>query len=214
MVREWSRSERVRSSRAGREWSRSERVGSSRASVLYVHPPLPHLPPPTTTPGEWCTIEHWISLICLYIGSVYYALVISNLSFIVGNMNRGKATLRDRIWTVNEYMRSKKTPASLRDKVRGFYKIQYGEGKMYNEYDILSQLSPNLLSEIMTYNQRHLFDLVPLIDRAPTNFANGLAPKLVSRIHFAGELVFEEDHNGNEMYVGWWWWWWWWGGGF
>ena len=82
------------------------------------------------TTDEWCTIEHWISLICLYIGSVYYALVISNLSFIVGNMNRGKSALRDKIWTVNEYMRSKKTPASLRDKVRGFYKIQFGEGKM------------------------------------------------------------------------------------
>ena len=49
----------------------------------------------------------------------------------------------------------------------------------------------------MTYNQRYLFDLVPLVDRAPIKFANGLATKLLSRVHFSGEFVFEEDSHGD-----------------
>ena len=33
-----------------------------------------------TERSDWCTIEHWITLICLYIGSIFYALLISSVS--------------------------------------------------------------------------------------------------------------------------------------
>ena len=148
----------------------------------------------------WCESEHWITLMCLYIGFIYYALVISNLSYIVGNMNRGRSALRDKIWTVNEYMRSKKTPALLRDKVRNFYKIAYGEGKMYDEHKILNELTPNLKEKILAHNRRHLFDLVPLIERAPSSFREKVSEVLQPRVHFSGEFIFKEGSYGDEMY--------------
>ena len=35
-------------------------------------------------------VEHWMSLACLYVGAGFYALLISNVSFIVQNISRGK----------------------------------------------------------------------------------------------------------------------------
>ena len=47
--------------------------------------------------------------------------------------------------------------------------------------------------------RRYLFELVPLIDLAPTTFSSKLAPCLHSRVFFDGELIFEENTTGYEM---------------
>ena len=39
----------------------------------------------------WCATEHWITIVSLYIGSVFYALLISNVGFVVSHMNRGES---------------------------------------------------------------------------------------------------------------------------
>ena len=61
---------------------------------------------------------------------MFYALLISNVSFVFAHMNRGRANLKEKIWTVNEYMQAKKMALPIRDKVREFYKLQYKEGQM------------------------------------------------------------------------------------
>ena len=90
-------------------------------------------------------------------------------------------------------LRSKTIPIELRDKVHEFYNIAYSEGKLYNEAEILGPLTPNLRHEILSYNRRRLFELVPLIDRAPTTFGSKLAPLLHSRVFFEDELMIEEN---------------------
>merc|ERR1719316_102336 len=64
----------------------------------------------------------------------------------------------------------------------------------------MSDLTPNLREEILTFNQRHVFEMVPLIDRSPVAFANRIAGSLTSRIHFEGEFVFQEGATADNMY--------------
>ena len=40
--------------------------------------------------SDWCQVETWITLLCLYIGTVFYALLISNISSVVGQLNQAK----------------------------------------------------------------------------------------------------------------------------
>uniref|UniRef100_A0A7S2CR32 Cyclic nucleotide-binding domain-containing protein n=1 Tax=Florenciella parvula TaxID=236787 RepID=A0A7S2CR32_9STRA len=154
------------------------------------------------TPDFWCTVEHWMSLACLYVGAGFYALLISNVSFIVQNISRGKINLREMVISVNEYMRAKHIPAPIREKVRSFFKIKFGAtgGKLYDEAEILSELTPNLREEIIYYNQRELFQLVPLFKRGPSSFSHKLAPRLKGRVHFAAEFIFEEESHGDEIF--------------
>mmetsp|Transcript_42414 Transcript_42414/g.113166 ORF Transcript_42414/g.113166 Transcript_42414/m.113166 type:complete len:751 (-) Transcript_42414:49-2301(-) len=189
------------------------------------------------TPDFWCTVEHWMSLACLYVGAGFYALLISNVSFIVQNISRGKVrcagqpspathyprhrgpltlhvctyvtctrhsqiNLREMVISVNEYMRAKHIPAPIREKVRSFFKIKFGAtgGKLYDEAEILSELTPNLREEIIYYNQRELFQLVPLFKRGPSSFSHKLAPRLKGRVHFAAEFIFEEESHGDEIF--------------
>ena len=91
--------------------------------------------------SSWCTIENWTNLISLYMGSVMYALLISNLSSIVLTVEMGQHLLSEKVKQVNEYMRSKRLPVALRDKVRDFFRLRFAEGKMFNETEILKEVS-------------------------------------------------------------------------
>ena len=44
---------------------------------------------------------------CLYIGSIFYALLISNLSHIVSNLDRGRNNFKEFMGQVNGYMKVK-----------------------------------------------------------------------------------------------------------
>ena len=67
--------------------------------------------------SQWCAIEHWTLLFSLIVGSVLYAVLISDISSIVLTMGMGQRMLRQKVKQVNEYMRAKRLPVTLRDKV-------------------------------------------------------------------------------------------------
>ena len=103
--------------------------------------------------GTWCTVEHWTTLFSLYIGTwrtelnapiqqlavsrppapltgtILYACLISNISSIVLNMGIGQRMLREKVTQVNEYMRSKRLPVDIRDKV--FESFLYGYAALH-----------------------------------------------------------------------------------
>mmetsp|Transcript_52394 Transcript_52394/g.119473 ORF Transcript_52394/g.119473 Transcript_52394/m.119473 type:complete len:887 (-) Transcript_52394:62-2722(-) len=150
----------------------------------------------------WCTMEHWITLICLYIGSIFYALLITSVSSVMDNLDVGGSALALKLWSLNEYLRNKKIPPEIKDKVRTFYRIQFGEqGKLYDEVEVLGTLPPQIKDEIMAFNFRVLFKEVPLLGfMAPETFISRTVNVLENRLMFPGEIVFEEDTIGNEMF--------------
>jgi len=156
---------------------------------------------------EWCTIEHWMTLTCLYIGSVYVALLISSISYVIVNMNKGSSNLSMQLWTLNEYLSNKKVPYDIRDRVRNFYRIRFAEGKMYDEEEVLRLLPPNLRDDILSFNQRLLFEQVPLLSLKKNNadqnmnaLRSRLAPLLEKRVMFQHETIFDEGTIGSELY--------------
>ena len=165
---------------------------------------------------EWCTIEHWMNLVSLYIGSVMYALLISNLSSIVLTVEMGQHLFSGKVKQVNEYMRSKRLPADLRDKVRDFFRLRFAEGEMFNEGEILKevgdshhfpvcappvstfdravivarvQISPTLQQEIMRFNATQLFFKVPLFGNSLESFKYTLATCIRPGVHFEDEVI-------------------------
>ena len=78
--------------------------------IGFTEPPLVNTV--CVTRNSWCTIEHWVTLICLYIGSIFYALLISSVSHIMDHMNKGGSQLAEQMWHLNEYLRFKKVTDS------------------------------------------------------------------------------------------------------
>jgi len=99
-------------------------------------------------------------LICLYIGSIFYALLIASVSDIMANMNKGARALAEQLWGLNEYLSYKKVPISMKNRVRNFYRLQYADGKVYDQATLLAALPPKIRDDIVTFIHKDLFEKV------------------------------------------------------
>ena len=122
------------------------------------------------------------------------------MSAIIVNANLSRRSYQDQLNATNEYMRSKRLPPALRDRVRGYFQLRFSEGRMFNEGNILNNLNPELRKEISSYNTRGLLEKVPLLCNSPIRFFQVLAGELVPHLFFAGDTVVHENEAGDEVY--------------
>ena len=102
------------------------------------------------TNSDWCAIENWITLLCLYIGAVFYSLLISSISSILQSANMSSRVFEEKLGKLDDYMRSKKFPAMLREKVKDYFHLQHSDGKLFDEEEILASVTPLLRRESKT----------------------------------------------------------------
>ncbi|GMH94319.1 hypothetical protein TL16_g12874 [Triparma laevis f. inornata] len=166
--------------------------------IGFETPPFTNVHCETTS--EWCTIETWTTLLCLYIGTIFYALLVSNMTSIIQQLNQAKRHFEERLQQVNEYMREKKLPSDLRERVRDYYHIQHSGGKIFDEDAILSELAPVLRAEILVFNSRELFNKVPVLKSSPSFFTSELASYIRPQFAFADEDVISEGTTGDTLF--------------
>ena len=87
--------------------------------------------------SDWCAIEHWITLGCLYIGAVFYSLLISSVASILNSANMSSRVFEEKLGKLDDYMRSQKLPAALREKVKDHFHMQHSDGKLFDEEEKL-----------------------------------------------------------------------------
>ena len=153
------------------------------------------------TASRWCGIEHWITLLCLYIGAVFYSLLISSISSILQTANLASRHFEEKLLQIDDYMRSKKLPASMREKVKDCFHLQHANGKLYDENEILDMLTPILRREVKLFTGRDLTLKVPLLSSVNNkNFAEELTTVIEPMISFHSEIILREDTTGDEMF--------------
>ena len=161
--------------------------------------------PPMTNNGceqltAWCQTEYWLTMFSLYIGTLFYALLISNMSTILMSMGMSHRRYQEMAGQVDEYMRSKKLPPDLRDKVKDYFMLTYGEGKIYDESAIMNNLSPALRTEILRFTSKDLYTKVPLFVHASAGFVRCISCVIRPMVAFEGDIVVQEDTVGTEMF--------------
>ena len=163
--------------------------------------------PPFTNVGcnirtDWCAIENWVTLCCLYIGAVFYSLLISSVASILNSSNMSNRIFEEKLGQLDDYMRSQKLPAALREKVKDHFHLQHADGKLFDEDEILSGVTPILRREIVAYKHREVLMKVPLLQNTEENevFALEVATKLNIDIIFENEVVVRENMSGSEIF--------------
>ena len=151
--------------------------------------------------SEWCAIEYWITLVCLYIGAIFYGILISAISAILQTANKSSQEFDDHLLRIDDYMRSKKLPASMREKMKDYFYLQFSNGKLHKEAEILDFLSPVLRREIKHFTGREICRKVPLLSTpSHSNFAQDISCVIEPAIVFANEVIMRESTTGDEMY--------------
>ncbi|RTG86490.1 hyperpolarization activated cyclic nucleotide-gated potassium channel 2 [Schistosoma bovis] len=149
--------------------------------------------PPSTLP------EAWITIISMMTGATCYALFVGHAAALIQSFDASKRKYREMLKQVEEYMAYKKYPRALRRRIAGYYEHRY-KGKMFNEKEILGELSECLREQIINYNCRALVASVPIFANADQNFVSEVIVKLKQEVFQPGDLIIREGTYGTKMY--------------
>ena len=151
--------------------------------------------------SDWCTIEYWTTLGCLYLGAIFYSLLISSISSILQTANQSSRQFDEHLLRIDDYMRSKKLPSVMREKVKDYFHLQFSNGKLHKEEEIFDFLSPVLRREIKQFTGRDICRKVPLLLMPSSkDFAQEIACFIEPTIVFANELIMKEQTTGDDMF--------------
>ena len=148
----------------------------------------------------WCRIESWITLLCLYIGTVFFAMLVSNMATIIANANVGSRTFEEKLNTALEYMRMRRFPRTTMDRVKDYYYVRFLGGKFFDEHGILENLNPELRKEISLFNTRTIRPKTPILRNSPDRFFATIAIHLRLTSFFDNDIVFTEGAATDAMY--------------
>lgn len=138
---------------------------------------------------------------CLYLGAIFYSLLISSISTILQTANQASRQFDEHLLKVDDYMRTKKLPASMREKVKDYFYLQFSNGKLHREDEILDFLSPVLRREIKQFTRQDICRKVPLLSNPSSkDFAEDISCCIEPTIVFADEVIMREKTTGDEMF--------------
>ena len=135
-----------------------------------------------------------------WIGALFYALLISNITSIISSMSMASRHFEEKVQRVQDYMRAKNLPSDLRDRVREYYNLRYKQGKMFDEAQILSELTPSLREEVKAFEARDLLHKVPLLMASPKEIGAKICAHVRICITFPDECLIHEGHHGESLY--------------
>ncbi|KAL3808213.1 hypothetical protein ACHAXA_006316 [Cyclostephanos tholiformis] len=167
--------------------------------IGFQTPPFTNASCDTLT--EWCAIENWTTLGCLYVGAIFYSILISNISSIQQAASQSSRQFDEQLQQIDEYMRINKLPAALREKTKDYFYLKFSNGRVLNEAEILDQLSPVLKRDIKHFIGRDICKKIPLLSN-PTHkdFAQAIACVIEPAIVFANEVIMREGTIGDEIF--------------
>ena len=146
------------------------------------------------------SIELYFSILVLITGIVLFAVIIATIGSIIGNMNRGEASFREKMSTLDSYMSYRKLPVPLRKKIRSYYEYLYSRSAGYNDEDIISDLPSHLQTEVSLHLTREMIEKVSFFENCSQGFINSLVVMLRPAIYSPGDAIVSEGDVGREMF--------------
>ena len=141
---------------------------------------------------DYCLDEHWLTMFALILGLLFQSAVISKISSTLVEMSMLRQKHREEMRIVSTYMKKKKLPPDLRDKISTYYERSYKENLGVDEGAILNKVAVTLKNEIMQFNAKELLKVVPLFKNSPSEVFTAFAQELHSETLVQGTFVLNE----------------------
>ena len=68
---------------------------------------------------------------------------------------------------------------------------------MFDEEEIMKDLSPLLRQRILEFNSKEMLTQVPLLKSSPQAFTSAVAARIAPHVSFENDIVFEEGHSAD-----------------
>uniref|UniRef100_A0AAY4A7U9 Cyclic nucleotide-binding domain-containing protein n=1 Tax=Denticeps clupeoides TaxID=299321 RepID=A0AAY4A7U9_9TELE len=141
----------------------------------------------------------WLTMLSMIVGATCYAMFIGHATALIQSLDSSRRQYQEKYKQVEQYMSFHKLPADVRQKIHEYYEHRY-QGKMFDEDNILGELSEPLKEEIVSFNCRSLVANMPLFANADPNFVTAVLTKLKFEVFQPVDFIIREGTVGRKMY--------------
>ncbi|KAM6910616.1 uncharacterized protein FYW49_012559 [Xenentodon cancila] len=141
----------------------------------------------------------WLTMLSMIVGATCYAMFIGHATALIQSLDSSRRQYQEKYKQVEQYMSFHKLPADMRQKIHEYYEHRF-QGKMFDEENILGELSEPLKEEIVSFNCRSLVANMPLFANADPNFVTAVLTKLRFEVFQPSDFIIREGTVGRKMY--------------
>ena len=126
------------------------------------------------------------------------AAVTGVLTTVIQNRDRAGRDYQEKVERIEEYMKFQKLPTELRYMIRDYFIQKFRENKIFDETEIVSDLSPQLKTEVYKWNKRDLINKTPLFSEAvkdgdvERSVVSAIVTNLQAQVSFEGDIVMHQ----------------------
>eukprot|EP01063_Lacrimia_lanifica_P001762 TRINITY_DN1090_c0_g2_i1.p1 TRINITY_DN1090_c0_g2~~TRINITY_DN1090_c0_g2_i1.p1 ORF type:complete len:556 (+),score=197.60 TRINITY_DN1090_c0_g2_i1:119-1786(+) len=146
--------------------------------------------------------EHFFSIAVTMIGISLFATIIGTVGSLVTNLDSSALYFRQKMDSINDYMKYKRIPQDLQNDVRNYYAYLWKSGKGLDKNKVLDDLPPYLKNKMSVILNSEIIKKVPLFQQCKddTEFINEIGKCLKARVCLPNSFVVRKGEVGNEMY--------------
>ena len=149
------------------------------------------------SPGR--TVEYLLAILVMLMGASLYAFIIGGLASLLSNLQAAKNSHWEHMEAVEQYLRARRVPPHLSNKVHGYFEYLWDRHKGLNETALLRDLPESLRLDIMLHLARNVLDRVPLFRHCSPALRNRLLIALKPATYAPGNYLVRDGEVGNSI---------------
>lgn len=146
-------------------------------------------------------VEVVFTSVCSLMSILVYALTIGSASAAISDLQAPLQARRNRLEQLNDYMRYKRVPLQLRQRVSAFFDYRgLSLLGVVSDSDVMNKIPASLNAQLSVALNKSLFTQVPLFRESPANLLLAIVSRLVPLIHMPGDWIIREGTEGKALY--------------
>ena len=129
--------------------------------------------------------------------ALVFGYVIGEIGTLIASLDRQGALVEEKMDAVKEYLTWRRVPKTLSKRVRRYYEYYYTQAAVFDEGEILNQLTPHLQDQVVKVVTSATLLKVPMMRRVDPHMYKHVFPLLKPLELGAGDVVYE---RGKESY--------------
>mmetsp|Transcript_18439 Transcript_18439/g.39934 ORF Transcript_18439/g.39934 Transcript_18439/m.39934 type:complete len:750 (-) Transcript_18439:98-2347(-) len=149
--------------------------------------------------------EQAFSMAMMLVGVSWYAICVSSMSAIMSTFDAQNKAIRDKMLSVNSFIRAAKLPPPLAHRIRSYFEFRstqkaFAMNSHYDADELLEEVGSALRTEILLHLERDLIEKIPFFDGKVPQFVADSISMLQPMVFQVGDIIVREGSQADEMY--------------
>ncbi|OQR89617.1 Voltage-gated Ion Channel (VIC) Superfamily [Thraustotheca clavata] len=146
------------------------------------------------------TIERIFTSVMLLIGIGINASIIGSAANLLANLDKTEVARKEHLDSINDYLRFKKVPLALQDKIRHYYDYVWTVRPSDKQNQLFVDLPDRLKLQLTLSLHRDFINKVPLFKALSPGGAIAIVQCMESVVAMPQDLIIREGELGDEFY--------------